>query len=90
MRVTILKVMKINNWKKKLALNRKDWNDVTERAKIQINLMSDEEKAEDEEEEKKRRIILHAMNQLKMFKNIRMPEQEEDIGRRFITKINND
>lgn len=52
--------------------------------------MSDEEKAEDEEEEKKRRIILHAMNQLKMFKNIRMPEQEEDIGRRFITKINND
>jgi len=38
---------------------------------------------------KKRRRILHAINHLKMFKNILMPGQEEDMGRRFITKNNN-
>jgi hypothetical protein len=30
------------------------------------------------------------MNHLKMFKNIRMPEQEGDIGIRFVTKSIND
>jgi len=39
---------------------------------------------------RRRRRILHAMNHLKMFKHIRVNEQEEDIGMRFITKSNND